>query len=171
MKCKDFEERISFFMDREMDEEEREAWDKHLEGCGTCRELLATFRGIDSLVAAIPDPALKGLSLQDIMEKRKRRTRISILRLAASLTTLLLILGAFFLLPAMQGKQGTTILPITFMELTRPPEAHYTLSLNDSAYRLKVYGEEVTLLSCDIREKDRESEAELSITFKDTKKQ
>ena len=51
-------ERLSAYLDDEIDSSERDAVESHLAECGSCRELVNDLRTLDAAIAAEPVPAV-----------------------------------------------------------------------------------------------------------------
>jgi len=170
MKCSDFDDRISLFMDGEMEKEETEGWKAHLDECPTCAGKLDQAATVDGLIASIPDPPPGLMTAQHLMTHGKTRQKNARLKLAGAIAAVLVIVaGLFFARTAinMPGNMGPS--PIQFVSLREKPDLSYRIELNDSRYEMKIWGEEVTLLSCHVSEKSETSQAELSIGLENKK--
>ena len=166
MKCDDFRERVSFFIDNEMDRKEREGWESHLKRCEACKGLLDELSAVDSLIAGLPDPAPPSIIPGDLIARGKRHQSPGWVRLAGAFTVMIIvILGTVFFLQRPDWNPSNFYTPIDFRELGERPAADYHIELNESNYNLKLWGEEVKLLSCEIRISDGNTQAELSVDF------
>ncbi|MBP1725509.1 MAG: putative transrane anti-sigma factor [Deltaproteobacteria bacterium] len=54
MRCVDVKERLSAYVDRELDAALQRSVGEHLDGCVRCREELAALRAIDAEIQALP---------------------------------------------------------------------------------------------------------------------
>jgi len=81
----------------------------------------------------------------------------------------MLLAGVFFFSRTMTVPGTHRPAPVQFVSLKEHPDLSYRIELNDSRYEMKIWGEEVTLLSCHVSEKSETCQAELSIGLEDKK--
>lgn len=161
MECREFEERVSIFMDGEMEHEECLAWERHLESCARCRKLLEDFRSVDSIVKAIPSDSPEMMNPFDLIREKSgaRVWKPWILRFSTAFAILLIAAGLIFFFnapffipvhsPTPGGSSSETI--------TEAPAFKYNIQLNDSKYSVSLWGEEVQMLSFRLTENDSSS--------------
>ncbi|MDQ7824911.1 MAG: zf-HC2 domain-containing protein [Candidatus Eremiobacteraeota bacterium] len=171
MKCGDFEERASWFLDGEMDGTEKAAWDEHLTLCPQCRGVLESYSRVDSIVSALPEEIPPALNPFDLMEKKGSVLggRVQcFLRFAPVFAVILVVAGALFFL------KGTAFLPVPSPSPAEggghsliPGEApvfDYHVELNDSQYSIALWGEEVKMVSLYLAE---EGKGDITMSFED----
>lgn len=164
MKCNDFDERISLYMDGEMEIEEIEGWKAHLAVCPACTTKLDHATAVDALIASIPSPPPGMMTPHHLMERGRIREKTTRLRLAGTLMAVIVLAAGLFLTRSavnMPGERKPS--PVHFVSLKEKPDLSYRIELNDSKYELKIWGEEVTLLSCHVSEKSETDQAELNM--------
>jgi len=56
MRCRNVKSKLSRYLDRELSAEEQGDLERHIAGCGSCREVLARLRAAGAALAQLPAP-------------------------------------------------------------------------------------------------------------------
>lgn len=155
MSCRDFEERVSYFIDGEIKGEELQEWIRHRDECPRCRALFEKLARIDSLVRDIPDISPEPMNPFDLMKEGQKTT---VARLQAKLFPLAAVCALFIICLALfwHGQQPSAPhFPgqgVPAAAVADNPDIRYDVDLNESHYSLSIYGKEVSLVSFEISE-------------------
>lgn len=101
MGCEDRQELLSAYLDGELTVEEKRGLVDHLNGCGTCREILGGLRSVKASLKALKAPEAPSAHLWSRLNreilKRGRRRWVSRLRKAGSAVAAAVVLVFSFL--------------------------------------------------------------------------
>lgn len=157
MKCEDFENRLSFFLDGETDQEESARFNEHINQCPKCRETYRESAALDQKVKSIPVFKPPGTAPAGDT-KRGGLVLFPRLVMAGVLALMLLAAGVYLALPGFFNTRPSSSPPVAVN--TPAPEKtaekinriKYDFQFNDSTYDLKVEGEGVRLVSFEMFE-------------------
>lgn len=76
MKCKDFEENLTFYIENELPDELKKAFEEHLHECFKCRELLNSLIEIKDVLSNFPEFEINESLIQNILKKTKYKRKI-----------------------------------------------------------------------------------------------
>ncbi|MCD4783756.1 MAG: zf-HC2 domain-containing protein [Candidatus Eremiobacteraeota bacterium] len=170
MNCDEFQNRISFFIDKEISPDEEREFRQHLNNCGKCKRALDEYHSINRLVESIPAFTPPEMKASDFIktpkkwDKGKEFVLLPALRFSlVSALIIVIIVAGIFLYINRSAKIGISIVtpvesPVKpYTDIAFEPgynKIHYDMVLDETTYDITVEGEGVKLVSFEISEND-----------------
>ncbi|GEM_PF-2527027 len=155
MKCRDFEERVSYFIDGEIKGEELQELVRHRNECPQCRALFEKLVRMDNLVQNIPEVSPERMNPFDLMKQCQKTTMTGLpakLFPLAAICALFIICLALFWRGPLKSAVHIPLHGTPAATVADNPDIRYDVDLNDSHYSVSIYGKEVSLVSFEISE-------------------
>lgn len=167
MNCRQFQNKISYYIDEELSNEEVQKFQFHGKECISCNALLSEFLQVDKLIITTPESIRDDIpaALQKPPETKisfaKRLLFPAGRRLAAASLLLLILTAGFFLHHYFYAHKAQESEKSFYSQIVEKPyeditRQYYNITLNDNYYNVSIEGKEVLLLSLEIIENETE---------------